>query len=149
MNITTSIPEVNQQLSEQILTEARSWIGTPWHHNQACKGVGVDCARLYQSVLKEVTGIDSKLENYSRRGMGGSLLKQIRQFDCLVELPDPILRDVGDLIVFLVGVEPGHIGICNGHGMIHADQRLDKVCEVIDLGQRWRKRICAVFRVVL
>ena len=148
MNITTSIPEVNVELAEQILTEARSWIGTPWHHNQACKGVGVDCARLYQAVLASL-GVESRLENYTRRGEGGSLLRQIRQFDCLVELPSADYREPGDLLVFLVGVESGHIGICNGHGMIHADQRLDKVCEIPDLGERWRKRICAVFRVVL
>lgn len=148
MNIITNIPEVNIQLGDRIVEETRTWIGTPWHHNQACKGVGVDCARLYSAVLESL-GVKVELDNYSRRAEKGNLLRQIRAIDCLVELPDPILRDVGDLIVFLVGVEPGHIGICNGHGMVHADQKLDKVCEIPDLGERWRKRICATFRVVL
>jgi cell wall-associated NlpC family hydrolase len=148
MSITTNIPDVNLELAERILTEARSWIGTPWHHNQACKGVGVDCARLYGAVLESL-GVEVKLENYSRRAQNGNLLKQIRAIDCLMELPSADYREPGDLLVFMVGVEPGHVGICNGHGMVHADQRLDRVCEIPDLGERWRKRICAVFRVML
>ncbi len=27
-----------------VLTEARKWIGTPWHHQGRINGVGVDCA---------------------------------------------------------------------------------------------------------
>jgi cell wall-associated NlpC family hydrolase len=148
MNITTNIPDVDVELAERILAETRSWIGTPWHHNQACKGAGVDCARLYGAVLESL-GVEVKLENYSRRAQNGNLLKQIRAIACMVELPSADYREPGDLIVFMVGAEPGHVGICNGHGMIHADQRLDRVCEIPDLGERWRRRICAVFRVVL
>ena len=37
-----------------LLAEAKSWVGTPWHHAAALKGVGVDCAmllvRCYQSI---------------------------------------------------------------------------------------------------
>lgn len=29
-----------------VIQEARSWIGTPWHHRANVKGAGVDCARL-------------------------------------------------------------------------------------------------------
>ncbi|MCW5936716.1 MAG: C40 family peptidase [Fimbriimonadaceae bacterium] len=33
-------------LRRRIVREARSWIGTPWHHCGRVKGVGVDCAGL-------------------------------------------------------------------------------------------------------
>lgn len=31
---------------DRVLSEARDWLGTPWHHQGALKSVGVDCARL-------------------------------------------------------------------------------------------------------
>ena len=36
--------------SKAVLTEARSWLGTPFHHAQAVKGGGVDCAMFLASV---------------------------------------------------------------------------------------------------
>lgn len=33
-----------------VIVEARSWIGTPYHLNQACKGAGVDCGRFVYQV---------------------------------------------------------------------------------------------------
>lgn len=143
MNITEC-----DNLGEKILLEAQSWVGTPWHHNQACKGVGVDCARLYQAVLASL-GYSVKLENYSRYAEGDSLLRVIRGIDCLMELNDPSQREPGDCLVFMIGARPGHVGICNGSGMVHADQRLGRVVEIKDLGIGWESRLCAVFRVVL
>lgn len=44
-------------MRDEIVSEARSWIGTPWHHMGdenalAIKGVGVDCAILLVDVCK-------------------------------------------------------------------------------------------------
>lgn len=37
---------------DRILTEALSWIGTPWHHQGRIKGVGVDCAMFLCEVYE-------------------------------------------------------------------------------------------------
>ena len=37
---------VTMNIREKIVAEARSWIGTPFHHAARLKGVGVDCANL-------------------------------------------------------------------------------------------------------
>jgi cell wall-associated NlpC family hydrolase len=37
---------------EQVVTEARTWIGTPFHQNQMLKGVGVDCGRLLYAIYR-------------------------------------------------------------------------------------------------
>lgn len=34
----------------RVIAEARTWIGTPWHHMAAIKGAGVDCAMLMARV---------------------------------------------------------------------------------------------------
>jgi NlpC/P60 family putative phage cell wall peptidase len=37
---------------ESVLAEARSWIGTPWHHAGRVKGAAVDCAMLLAEVYE-------------------------------------------------------------------------------------------------
>lgn len=39
-----------------VVTEARTWLGTPYHHHARIKGVGVDCAQLLCAVY-EATGL--------------------------------------------------------------------------------------------
>lgn len=35
-----------------IVAEARSWLGTPYHHRAEVKGAGVDCAQLLHAVYR-------------------------------------------------------------------------------------------------
>lgn len=45
---------LDQTLSPEqraVLTEALSWLGTPWQHQQQCKGAGVDCAQFLIAVF--------------------------------------------------------------------------------------------------
>ena len=37
-----------------IVTEARSWLLTPWHHNARVKGAGVDCGQFLAAVFEAV-----------------------------------------------------------------------------------------------
>jgi cell wall-associated NlpC family hydrolase len=39
---------------QQVLDEARSWLGTPFHHGQQCKGAGVDCGQFLIGVYYNV-----------------------------------------------------------------------------------------------
>jgi len=32
--------------NQSLIDEARTWLGTPYHHQPRVKGVGVDCAML-------------------------------------------------------------------------------------------------------
>lgn len=38
----------------RVVDEARQWLGTPFHHAQAVRGVGVDCAHLLIAVYSAV-----------------------------------------------------------------------------------------------
>jgi len=40
------VPEASAAAREEVVAEARSWIGTPYHHAADVKGHGVDCAML-------------------------------------------------------------------------------------------------------
>jgi cell wall-associated NlpC family hydrolase len=39
-------------IEQQVVEEARTWLGTPWHHNARVKGAGVDCAQLLIAVFR-------------------------------------------------------------------------------------------------
>lgn len=44
----------NQITGEQIVAEARTWLGTPFHHRAIIKGVGVDCAHFLIGVFSSL-----------------------------------------------------------------------------------------------
>jgi NlpC/P60 family putative phage cell wall peptidase len=43
---------MNDELRAQVVAEAKSWLGTPYHHHARIKGVGVDCAQLLCAVYE-------------------------------------------------------------------------------------------------
>ncbi|MDZ4095838.1 MAG: NlpC/P60 family protein [Paracoccaceae bacterium] len=43
-------------LQSRIVTEARSWIGTPYVHQAAAKWAGTDCLGLLRGVWREIVG---------------------------------------------------------------------------------------------
>ena len=40
-------------MRERVIQEARAWLGTPYHHHAAIKGVGVDCAQILIEVYAD------------------------------------------------------------------------------------------------
>lgn len=46
----------------QVVQEARSWLGTPYHHQAAIKGAGVDCAMLLVCVYKAAGLVPADLD---------------------------------------------------------------------------------------
>lgn len=52
---------------EKIITEATSWLGTPWHHQGKIKHVGVDCGYFLLEVFANVGLVErSFIEPYPR-----------------------------------------------------------------------------------
>jgi len=52
--------------TELIVATARSWIGTPYHHQASLKGIGCDCIGLVRGVYRELYGVEPpELHNYS------------------------------------------------------------------------------------
>ena len=42
--------------ADEIVAEARDWIGTPYLHQASCKGAGADCLGLVRGVWRHVIG---------------------------------------------------------------------------------------------
>jgi cell wall-associated NlpC family hydrolase len=94
-----------------VITEARTWIKTPWRHAAAIKGAGVDCAMLLARVFIDVGLVpefdprpyppDWYLHRSGERFLG-FLLDRSHQ----VEKPEP-----ADVIMLRVGRAFAHGGI--------------------------------------
>ena len=94
-----------------ILAEARSWIGTPYHHMADIKGVGVDCAMILVRVFCDL-GLVAPFDPrpYTRdwhlhRGEERYLAALLERAH-LVARPEP-----GDIVVFRYGRCFSHGGI--------------------------------------
>jgi cell wall-associated NlpC family hydrolase len=117
----------------EVITEAREWIDTPFHHQGRLKGIGVDCVGLIIGVAKNI-GIypkDFNVTGYPRSPDGTSLMALAN-----VHMT-PISRmemSFGDVVVVRFGKEPQHFGIIGdyrhgGFSIIHAAGMTGRVIE--------------------
>jgi NlpC/P60 family putative phage cell wall peptidase len=130
-----------------IVAEARSWIGTPYHHQASVKGVGCDCLGLVRGVWRELVGrepeaVPSYSSDWGEASAEEAMLAAARRH--MIEI-DAAEAAAGDVLVFRM--RPGrvakHAGISAGASFIHA-QEGGPVCEV-PLSPWWRARIAAAF----
>lgn len=107
-------PPALTDVQRRVLTEAQSWLRTPWHHEGDVKGAGVDCAMLLVRVFGAVGlvphidprpyPIDHMLHSGQERFLGW--LQQFAQPIDAGTTPQP-----GDVLVYKVGR-------CYSHGAI-------------------------------
>lgn len=101
---------------DQIVDEARKWIGTPWKHQGRTKS-GLDCLGLVVNVAKELNLSEADEKTYSRRPDGGELIKRFKK-----EMQQISLNDIqaGDVILFADTAYPCHVAIVSlKHGEFH------------------------------
>ena len=138
---------------KRIITQARTWLGTPYHHQARLKGVGCDCLGLVVGVAGELgltcsdgTPLISFDETtYSRQPDGARLTAMLQSV--LNEVP---VGDAapGDLVLFSIEGNPQHVGLLTdyeGLGVIHCYAPSRKVVEH-RLDNKWQQRIVKVFR---
>lgn len=116
-----------------VIAEARSWLGTPYHHAANLKGVGVDCAMLLVEVFRAVglvaEGFDPRpyprtwyLHRDEERFMG-FLIDQSRRTDA---------PQAGDVALYRFGRTASHGAILiDDDYMIHAYQPSGQV-EIVE-----------------
>ncbi len=108
---------------EAVVAEARSWIGTPWHHAGRVKGVGVDCVGLPVGVLRACGAVaqDFDVPPYVQ-SPDGTMIKTCSRYMTQIKRSE---MQIGDLIVLASDVVPQHLGIVGdyqhgGMSIIHA-----------------------------
>ncbi len=139
-------------LRQEIIVQARSWIGTPYRHNASMKLVGADCLGLLRGVYREIYGDAPKPPPYTpdwgetpdRNGDFPELLLEAAR---LYLQPCALgARAAGDVVLFRVFAH-GPIKHCaflsEAERMIHAYSGHD-VCES-HMGRWWTRRITHAF----
>jgi NlpC/P60 family putative phage cell wall peptidase len=136
----------NQQL---ILTEARKWLGTPYHHAGDVLGVGVDCAMLLVRVFCD-SGLVPCLDprpyppDWHLHRSEERFLSWVTDYADKVDSPQP-----GDVPLFRFGRALSHGGIIESvieePYMIHAN--MDVGCVERAEVRRWEDRLVGYWRV--
>jgi len=131
---------------EQIIVEAREYLGTRFQHQARLKGVRVDCVGLVAGVALELglTTKDDDSTRYPRRPNGKLVAGLVRAGFREIEVADAV---PGDLLVFWIlptFKKPQHLGIKTEYGMIHTDADVGRVVEVQVVGE-WVDRICGAY----
>ena len=116
-----------------IVDAARTWIGTPFHHQARLKGTGVDCVGLVIGVAKELSLVEPSFDviAYPRVPDGTSLMHLVNLH--MTEINKDIMQP-GDVIVVSFDKDPQHLGILgnyrhSGLSIIHAAGRSERVIE--------------------
>lgn len=143
------VPLSPDPLRMAIVAAARGWIGTPYRHQAARRGIGCDCLGLVAGVWAEIYGA---MPDYDRSysadwaesaGAGEPLLDACKTHCDTVSIGD---EQPGDLLVFRwsAHVAAKHLAILSAPAMmIHARER-HAVCETALTGW-WTRRLVAVF----
>lgn len=131
---------------QDVIDEARRWVGTPFHHQASTIGVGCDCIGLIRGIGRnlELAGPTPQewrtMGGYSRvpspRIMGAHMMKYMEQ------TTDPKPGDVA-WIAWRKGI-PMHVAVISQMGdrtmLIHASEGFGKVVEH-EFSQQWRDKV--------
>lgn len=108
----------------EVVTCARTWVGTAFQHQQRMKGVAVDCAGLVIGVARELGLVAPEFDitGYSRAPDGKSLIGWCDLY--MARVPREQMQP-GHVIVVAFDRDPQHMGILGdyvhgGLSIIHA-----------------------------
>lgn len=136
---------------DEIVAEARSWLGTPWHHQASVRGVGCDCAGLVRGVGNALGLMDCRPD-----GPGGDLFagygrkpeprRMLRTLDYFMDRRPAGVIEPGDVLLMRFNRDPQHLAILTGEGtIVHALASAGGAVEH-RLSPEWRARVVAAWR---
>ena len=126
--------------TEQLINEARTWVETPFHHNQMCKGVGADCIGVVAaSALACGISLPNLPRAYPLRA-NGTLRPYLDKYLNRSHVMQP-----GDVLLMSFDNEPHHVALFCGHTIIHAYAQVRK-CVEQEIDDYWRSKTCAIYR---
>jgi NlpC/P60 family putative phage cell wall peptidase len=129
-----------------IIAEAASWIGTPYHHQASLKGVGCDCLGLVRGIYRGLYGPEpARVPPYAQHnevGQAERLIAGIKSH--LAPVPPP--GAPGDVVVFRrrPGFPARHCGVLIApRRFVHAVS--GQSVSAATLSPWWARRLAACF----
>lgn len=133
---------------DEVVRIARSWIGTPYHHQASCIGVGADCLGLVRGVYRSLYAQEAEepppySPDWGEASGQETLISAARRNFCEGDVGDP---QPGDVLVFRMcrGAIAKHAAILvSASTMAHAVERIGVI--EIPFAHWWRRRLVGVF----
>ena len=129
----------------QIVTEAREWLGTPYHHQGRLKGIGSDCVGILIGIAAALGLPYEDVTNYSPNPMPEQFKAELASLMDPIPVEDALL---GDVYTFY-GNREQHVGIIvqtDPAKIVHVWAQFPRKCVEIDLDQSWIQRRRAAYR---
>ncbi|RLJ20809.1 peptidase P60 [bacterium endosymbiont of Escarpia laminata] len=127
---------------DQVIAEARTWVGTPFGHQGRIKGRRVDCAGVIIGVARALGLSQFDSRDYGRspnpERMGAILRSE------LIEIP-VIDAEPGCVFWMAFDADPQHVAIYTGTNLIHAYSMAEK-CVEHRMDSQLRTKIRAAFQ---
>ncbi len=139
----------SEPVARRVIAIARSWRGTPYHHQMSVKQAGCDCLGLVRGVFREVYGYDPEQPPPYTADWGECLNREtLLEAASRHLIPRPASEPAmpGDVLIFRLraGAIAKHAAILvTPDTMVHAAEGAP-VCEV-HLGKWWRRHLAASF----
>lgn len=138
-------------LQDQIIKEARDWIGTPYVHQSAVKGAGTDCLGLLRGIWRALYGAEPEAVPAYSMDWSEPQGEERLWLAALRHLRPKALDEAapGDVLLFRMrsSAVAKHLGVVGRVGdapsFIHAYSRFGVVESSLSLP--WRRRIVARF----
>lgn len=146
---------------EKVVAEARSWIGTPYHHMACVKGAGVDCGQIIKATYEATGMIESFVQGkythdwHFHRDEEAYLSSLTNHLDLITEgdltldqrAEDPSFQPLpGDVIMFKIGRTYSHgCMVTEWPLVVHANYGSDCVEEIVATGSVMARRYCRVY----
>lgn len=147
--LATAVAPSGDPTCDRVLHEARRWLGTPYQHQAALRGVGCDCLGLVRGVWRAVQGSEPEAPppyrpDWAELGGGELLGEALARSLIPLALVDAA---PGDVLLFRMvpDVPAKHCAILSAPDrMIHA--YWGRACVESWLGRWWRGRWVGAFR---
>ncbi|MDO5704095.1 MAG: peptidase [Paracoccus sp. (in: a-proteobacteria)] len=137
-------------MTRDVVTMARGWIGTPYHHQASRKLAGADCLGLIRGIWRELYGAEPEEAPPYTPDWGEIGGDEVLMRGALRHLIPGGAEALGDVLLFRMrqGAIAKHLGILArtgpGASFIHAYERHGVIES--PLSGPWRARIAARFR---
>lgn len=127
--------------SDDLVIEARSWVGTPFAHKGRTKGQAVDCIGLVYGAAIALGLVSIALPDYARSPQGTLLEQSMRNHPDLIETAE---IEPGAVLLFRFARYSQHVGIYTGRNLIHSYEPQGK-CVEHRYCDKWDGRRMAAF----
>ncbi len=127
---------------DDVVAQARLYLGTPFKHQGRLRGVGIDCAGLVICVAHDLDISTFDYTAYGRIPVSATLETLCAENMDVITIEE---ATVGDVLLFAFRKDPQHLGIYTGENLIHAYSGVKQVVEhPYDL--LWQTRTMGAFR---